>query len=127
MPAWSSPSPSSRAEQSMPSLSMPRIGFGSIDPPVGHRGAGRGERHDVAGRHVERAAPHVALAPSPASTYTRCTLAASGWRSVRTHPGGDDTVDGRADVVDLLDGEAESRSCVVGDRVDVVAERRTSR
>ena len=30
---------------------------------VGHLGAERGERHDVAGREVERAAPHVALAP----------------------------------------------------------------
>ena len=29
--------------------------------PVGHRRAGRGQRDDVAGRHVERAAPHVAL------------------------------------------------------------------
>ena len=27
---------------------------------VGHRRAERGERHDVAGLHVERAAPHVA-------------------------------------------------------------------
>ncbi len=30
-------------------------------PPVGHRRAGRSERHDVANCHVERAAPHVVL------------------------------------------------------------------
>ena len=30
-------------------------------PAVGHHRAGRGQRDDVAGGHVERAAPHVAL------------------------------------------------------------------
>jgi hypothetical protein len=61
MPLWSSPRPSSLAEHSMPSESMPRMPRRSISHAVGHVGAERGERDDVAGLHVERAAPHVAL------------------------------------------------------------------
>ena len=51
--------------------------------PVGHRRAERGQRHDVAGLHVERAAPHVERLPSPASTHTRVDRSACGWRSGR--------------------------------------------
>ena len=60
MPLWSSPRPSSSAAHSMPS-EIDAEDAATLDrAAVGHRRAERRERHDVAGLHVERAAPHVA-------------------------------------------------------------------
>ena len=77
---------------------------------VGHLGAEDGERHDVAGREVERAAPDVALAAvAGVDPHPLRPCAASGGCSVRrtravTTPG---TPPVR---IDVLDREAELAS-----------------
>ena len=61
IPEWSLPTPNSCAEHSMPSDGMPRIAARREHPSVRQRRPDGGERHQVAGREVERAAPHVVL------------------------------------------------------------------
>ena len=84
MPLWSLPRPSSRAEQSMPSDGMPRMPrdpivrpSGIVVPTVASGTTSPGAKFD---------APHHTWCstPSPLSTQTRITLAASGCRSMRT-------------------------------------------
>ena len=122
MPAWSSPSPNSRAEHSMPSLWMPRIGFGSITRPSGIAVPG------VASGTMSPACMLNAPHHTCRSRRRRCRRTRDApWRRrgdarcARTL-GGDDAVDGRADVDDLLDCQAEVGHRR-GEAVDVVAER----
>ena len=84
---------------------------------VGHHGAERGQRHEVADRHVERAAAD--LQRLAVAGVDVDELDAIGLRvaAQRQHLGHDDAVDRLADDVDLLDGEAEAAHRV-GQRVD---------
>ena len=92
---------------------MPRIAAAFDRPAVGHRRAERGERHDVAGLHVERAAPHVALVAVAGVDVHPVDLGRVGMPLGAQHPGRDDAGDGRADVRSIvLDRQAERRSCV---------------
>ena len=59
IPLWSTPRPSSSAEQSMPSDGIPRIGRGSITRPSGITVPAVASGIDVARCHVERPTPHV--------------------------------------------------------------------
>src|SRR4029079_9742523 len=90
-------------------------------PPGGHRRAGRGERDDVAGLHVERAAPHVSFTPVAGIDVDAVDLC-----RVRVPFGAhdtrrDDTIDRAAHVEDVVHREAEIGH-VRRDQFDVVAE-----
>ena len=61
IPEWSLPTPNSWAEHSMPSDGMPRIARDVSTRPSGSAVPDGGERHQVSGLEVERAAPHVVL------------------------------------------------------------------
>ena len=66
-------------------------------PPVGHRRAERGERHDVADCHVERAAPHVVLVTVAGVDVDALDLRRVGVLLEAEDTGGDDTRHGVAD------------------------------
>ncbi len=88
---------------------------------VGHRRADHGQRHDVAGLHVERAAPHVTLDAVAGVDVHPVDAGGVGMRLGAENARGHDAVDGRADAVDVLDGEPERRHRRP-QRVDVGAE-----
>src|SRR5215216_1448789 len=83
MPEWSSPRPSSRAEQSIPSESMPRIPRLEIVRPSGISVPSVASVTTSPGSKLN--APHQTWCstPSPESTQTRWVLRASGCCSVR--------------------------------------------
>ena len=100
----------------MPSLWMPRIGFGSITRPSGIAVPGVASGTMSPACHVERAAPHVPLAAVAGVDVDAVHLGRVGMPLGAHDPGGDDTVDGRADVDDLVDrqtevGHGRRRSC----------------
>ena len=123
MPEWSSPRPSSAAEQSIPSLASRRILRRADLPAVGI------VVPMVASGTTSPAcmlnAPHQTWrrSPSPASTNTSWTRSACGMALRLEHLRRDEPRDGRADAGDALDGQAELVHRL-GDGVDVVAEGR---
>ncbi|CAB4600712.1 unannotated protein [freshwater metagenome] len=72
------------------------------EPAVGHAGARGGERDDVVGRHVERAAPHVALDAVAGVDPHPVHLGRVGMALRAEHAGRDHAVDRGAGVEDLL-------------------------
>jgi hypothetical protein len=84
MPLWSSPRPSSRAEHSIPSESMPRMPRLAIVRPSGIAVPSTASGTTSPGAKLN--APHQTWRslPSPASTQTRWVLRASAGCSVRT-------------------------------------------
>ena len=74
---------------------------------VGHDRADRGERDQVADRHVERTAAHLERLPVASVDIDELDLVGVGVRSEVEHLRKDDTVDDLADDLHLLDGEPE--------------------
>ena len=95
-------------------------------PTIGHLGARCGERDDIAGRHVERPAPDVALRAVAGVDPHSVDLGGIGVAFGTEHFRGDHAIDGGSDVADLLDLDTESchrrgdRHGVVADGRDVV-------
>ena len=107
MPAWSSPRPSSRrrAQHAVGPLA-PQLAALDLHA-AGHRGAERGQRHEVADGHVERAAADL---QRPRRRRGRRRPAGSCRRrgaGAGRAPGHDDAVEALADAVDRLDRHAE--------------------
>ena len=100
----------------------PEDRLGLDDSPIGHRRAGCCQWNDVACLHVERATPHVSLASVAGIDVDTVDLRCIGVPLGAHDPRRDDAGDGRADVDDLFDREAEIGHRR-GDAVDVVAER----
>ena len=73
---------------------------------AGHRRAERGERHEVAHRHVERATADLERLAVAGVDRDQLDLVGVGCGRVRG-PGHDDAVEALADAVELLDGHAE--------------------
>ena len=107
MPLWSSPRPSSRAEQSIPSWTMPRIGLGSIARPSGITvpGVASGTTSPAS---MLNAPHHTCRSIAVAGVDEHAVdLGRVGVALGAQHAGGDDAGHGRADDVDLLDRHAE--------------------
>ena len=79
---------------------------------VRHRGAERGEGHDVVGLHVERAAPHVAFGSVAGVDVDALHLGRVGMLFEPHDPSRDDAVDRRTELLDRADLEAEGRQRV---------------
>ena len=107
MPAWSSPSPSSRGEHSMPFDHSPRILRRPISMPLGMTvpTVASGTRSPAAMLNAPH--PICRASPSPASTSTSWMRSALGWGRGGQHPGDDDAVEPLAQHVELLDGQTE--------------------
>lgn len=90
---------------------------------VGHGGARRGERDDVAGMHVEGTAPHVPLDPVAGIDEDPMHLRRAGMALGAQHAGGDDTGDGTADTGNVFHREAEVGD-ELGDGIHIVAHGR---
>ena len=107
----------------MPSLAMPRIGLGSIARPSGITVPGVASGIDVAGRHVERAAPHVALDAVAGVDEHPVDLGRVGVALGAQHSRGDDAAHGGAHTVRHPRPRGRDGVMAVGDGVDVVADR----
>ncbi len=96
--------------------------LGLDHPSIGHGGAGRGERDHVARLHIERATPHVSLAPVADVHVDPMDLGGIRMTFCAHDASRDDTDDSRPDVDDLFDRQAEVGHRL-GDLVDLVTER----
>jgi hypothetical protein len=96
----------SRAEHALRLDAEDRARFD--EPAVGHGGTGRRQRDDVAGLHVERAAPDVPLDPVAGVDPHTVHLGGIGVALGAQHAGGDHAVDHRADGEHLLDLHTET-------------------
>ena len=107
MPAWSSPSPSSRrgAQHAVGPLAA-HLAAGDLHA-VGHGRAERGERHQVAHGHVEGAAADLEGLAVAGVDVDQLDPVGVGVGPQVEHPGHDDAVEPLADAVDRLDGHAE--------------------
>ena len=74
---------------------------------VRHHGADGGERHEVAGGHVERAAPDLERLAVAGVDDDQVDLVGALDRPRLEHPGDDDAVEALADPLQLLDRHAE--------------------
>ena len=122
MPSWSSLRPSSRPEQSIPFDHSPRSLRAGDGATVGHRGTHRGQRHEVAGRHVEGAATDLQRLAVTGVDVHELDAIGVGMAAGRQHPGHHDTVEVGPQARHVLHGQAEVGQRV-GDLGDLAADR----
>ena len=91
---------------------------------VGHHGAERGQRHEVADRHVERAAADLQGLAVAAVDVDELDPVGVGVRPQVEHPGHDDAVEALADALDRLDRHARGRSVSSPSAIGVGLDRR---